>query len=324
MLDVITIGNATRDVILQSPAFKVYKDRHFATGYAEAFAFGSKVDIDRIYFGVGGGGINSATTFARQGLKTAYLGKVGEDCPGREVREHLKKENIIDDFLTVSDEVTTSYSTILSTHSGERTVLVYRGEAQALTRTDIDYEKLVCSWIYITSVAGHIKILEKILKHAYKNRIKVALNPGVDELNQPEFIKLLPFVDVLLFNREEAEKLLPKHKRKNNSIFQGFNGITKAITVVTDGTRGAVCGDGRKLYYIEASKTEVVDRLGAGDAFGSGFVSGLIQTDGNIVHALQLGVSNAGSVCKLYGATPGILHKNSTIQKSPVTEHTLK
>ena len=53
MYDVITIGTATRDVFLQSSAFKPVKDPHFTpaegfpSGEAECFALGKKIEIEK-------------------------------------------------------------------------------------------------------------------------------------------------------------------------------------------------------------------------------------------------------------------------------------
>ena len=52
----------------------------------------------------------------------------------------------------------------------------------------------------------------------------------------------------------------------------------------------------------------MVDRTGAGDAFGSAFTSGYIET-GDISHAIQLGTANATSILQEFGATNGILKK---------------
>lgn len=324
MVDVFTVGNATRDVILISKSFKAYPDKRFSTGYAEAFTFGSKVDVEEMIVAVGGGGINSATTFARQGFSVGLIGKIGDDCSGDDIVFHLKKENIRDDYIIREEGLVTAYSTVLLSPSGERTVLVYRGEAQQVHPNDVKLEDLISSWMYVTSLSGNTKLLASLLKHTNKHRIKVALNPGADEIRQKDFAKLLPQVDVLVLNREEAEKIVPKDKRKTKTIFDALGALTKAIIVVTDGRRGAVCSDGRRLYYVDAPDIEVVDRLGAGDAFGSGFVAGLIKSSGDIQHAMRVAVSNAASVCMHHGATTGIIHENQHLIELAVTEHTLR
>ena len=100
MYDVLTIGTATRDVFLRSKLFRPVTDIHFlgsknfSTGEAECFAFGGKIEVDAPVFTVGGGAVNSAVTFARQGLVTAAMCAVGKDDAGKVVINALKHESI--------------------------------------------------------------------------------------------------------------------------------------------------------------------------------------------------------------------------------------
>jgi len=81
------------------------------------------------------------------------------------------------------------------------------------------------------------------------------------------------------------------------------------IAVVTDGPRGAYASDGRYLYRAGVFKErKLVDRTGAGDAFGSGFIAGLMQKH-DVHHALRLAAANATSVVEQIGAQGGILTK---------------
>jgi len=57
---------------------------------------------------------------------------------------------------------------------------------------------------------------------------------------------------------------------------------------------------------------KVVNATGAGDAFGSGFISGLILYKGNIKKSLQLGMLNSNSVVTSMGAKHGLLKKPPT------------
>ena len=138
MEDVITIGAAVRDVILQSSHYKIVYGKQFSSGRAEAFSLGEKVEVEKLHLDIGGGGINSATTFVRQGFRVSYFGKFGTDEPGKEIRKHLNKENIGTSFVIQDDAIQTGYSTILSVPSGERTVLVYRSKDQLLQKKGIN------------------------------------------------------------------------------------------------------------------------------------------------------------------------------------------
>jgi len=57
-----------------------------------------------------------------------------------------------------------------------------------------------------------------------------------------------------------------------------------------------------------------VDRTGAGDAFGSGFVSALIK-GASLDEALQLGSANATGVLGEWGANEGLLEAGDDVYK---------
>ena len=90
MYDVVTFGSATWDLFLDLEDFKVLKNDDFLTGEGLCFNLGSKVRIEEIDFFAGGGGTNTAVTFANQGLSVAYCGSVGKDFAGREIAEILE------------------------------------------------------------------------------------------------------------------------------------------------------------------------------------------------------------------------------------------
>jgi ribokinase len=321
MLDILSIGNATLDVILQSKAFKVHRDEHAAHGSTQTLTFGTKIDVEHMFTSVGGGAINSATTFARQGLRCGIVTQFGTDYAGKSILEHIKNEKIHFQNSIIEDTIQTALSTVLLTYSGERTVLAYRGNAKTKAAQRMQLKEEVAKWFYITSLGGDLLMLRALLEHAHENNIKVAVNPGKSELEQKAFKELLNGIDILIVNREEALSLV-KHPRENTSLLASVSELRKGITVITNGARGAAATDGYTVYYIEPPKAEVVDRLGAGDAFGSGFVAGFVKHD-SMTQALQLAASNAGSVCEQYGSTAGILYENQRLDHPKITEHSL-
>jgi sugar/nucleoside kinase (ribokinase family) len=85
--------------------------------------------------------------------------------------------------------------------------------------------------------------------------------------------------------------------------------LIDGIAVMTDGARGAIVSDGRYIYRAGIFKEKkLVDRTGAGDAFGSGFVAGFILKK-DIHFALRLASANATSVVEKIGAQAGILRR---------------
>ena len=89
-------------------------------------------------------------------------------------------------------------------------------------------------------------------------------------------------------------------------IFRVLVAAGAKVVVITDGKNGSQASDGEAHYWFPAYTAPVVDTLGAGDAFGSAFVAGMIR-DGDIGRALQLGAANGSSVVRYFGAKPGLL-----------------
>ena len=73
MYDVITIGTATRDGFFEGINFTNIKDERFRVGEGICLPLGSKIEAPKVTFTTGGVGTNAATTFSRQGLKTAVI-----------------------------------------------------------------------------------------------------------------------------------------------------------------------------------------------------------------------------------------------------------
>jgi sugar/nucleoside kinase (ribokinase family) len=301
---ILTFGGATQDVFLTGKALHARRDVR-TRDYVEQFPLGAKLSVDNVYFDTGGGATNAAVTFARQGMEVGAVVKLGHDPAGAELVRVLRREGVSVDKVVYHSRLATGYSTILLANSGERTVLSYRGAGHDLNAKDIAIRYLDADWFYITSLAGNFDLLGKLLKHANNHGIMVALDPGNAELAQPKKLRaLLPLVTVLKANAEEL-----------GALFGGSDAqetVTKAAGVCpyvigTDGPAGSYAVAAGKLYKAGLyQKTKPVDRLGAGDAFGSGFVAALAKGL-PMEDALSLASANASSVVSKIGAKTGIL-----------------
>ncbi len=318
--DVLTIGTATRDVFLQSELFKSFKDEHFnsqsgfPTGEAECFSFGSKIEISIPIFTTGGGATNAATTFARHGFQTASAIAIGKDDAAKAILAEFKREGIKPVITRVKDKGT-AYSTILLSTSGERTILVYRGAADLIKSTSL--KTIKPKWVYVAPGGIEIKKIKKIVDALKLNGAQFAMNPSGFYLKQglKTMAPILENLEVVILNREEAALLTGIAYEDAAGIFKKMDEFIKGIVVMTDGPRGVLVADGKNIYKAGIFKEEkLVDRTGAGDAFGSGFLAGLMMHK-DIQYAIRLGSANATSVVEKIGAKAGILHKEE-LEKS--------
>ncbi|KKQ22678.1 hypothetical protein A2999_01075 [Candidatus Wolfebacteria bacterium RIFCSPLOWO2_01_FULL_38_11] len=326
MFDVITIGTATRDVFLTSPFFRTIKDpKHlkkngFLTGEAQCFALGGKIEIDKPIFTTGGGATNAAVTFSRQGLKTAALVKLGNDGAGNEIIEELAQEKIKP--LAIKEaEISTAYSTILLSPTGERTILVYRGASENLMSEEIPFAELESKWAYVSPGKISLTTMNRIFDYLFPKTL-IAFNPSKHfiEMGMEKLKPLLSKTKAFILNREEASHLTGIDYNKEKEIFKELDNLIAGIAVMTDGPNGVLVSDSHKIYKARIfGEKKLIDRTGAGDAFGSGFVAGLIHRDeeckkglcliDNIEYAIRLGSANATSVIEQIGAKAGILSR---------------
>ncbi len=317
-IDVATFGSATKDVFLRTDPV-VLKSERFVTGKGICFPLGSKVNSDEIFFTVGGGGTNTAATFASQGLKTAYIGKVGSDLSGTEVLQILKRHGVVTDFIKKTANKKTNFSVVLDVEENDRTILVYRGASGEFKAEEIP-EELEADWFYLAPfpkrAAGEFY---KIIDLAKSKDIKLAVNPSKDILKDDGFETALGKIDVLLLNQEEASILTGIDYEREDQIFKKIDESFRNIFAITKGSRGVSISDDKMIYRAKALDTDVIDRTGAGDSFGAGFVSGLIKF-GDLKEAIQLGVANASSCLAKRGAKKGLLKEGENYKKIKVDE----
>ena len=85
---------------------------------------------------------------------------------------------------------------------------------------------------------------------------------------------------------------------------------------MTKGPKGVEVSDGKTRWSAGVLPLKkIVDRTGAGDAFGSGFISALIEKPGDIEYAIQLASANATGVLTEWGAENGLLKKGDSAHK---------
>jgi len=311
MYDVITIGAATRDVFLRSDNFKVAADKKLSSvGKVLYFNVGSKNELKEMILTTGGGATNTAVSFARHGFRTACVCRVGDEENGHDVVRDLAREGVSKELIQHDRKSPTAYSTILMTPKGERVILTKRGASDHIQFKDISLKKLKAKWLYVSSLAGDMVLLKKILLIARKKKIKVAYNPGIKELKTglAKLGELLPLVNMFMVNQEEAAILTRIPFVNEKAIFKKLDSVVDGIVIMTKGPKGVVVSDGMRRFTAGIPRSKVYSRTGAGDAFGAGFISGLLIKD-NIPFAIQRGTANSTSVIQHFSAKTGLLYK---------------
>lgn len=318
MVKLLAMGAAVQDVFLShSDEFKPVSDKSVHEQFMR-LELGAKADVNNIDFSTGGGATNAAVTFARQGLGSMFMGTVGRDPAAQAILDVLDEEAVDTTHVSYSDRYNTGYSVLLLAPNGERTILTYRGASTHYDSKNFDIKDIDVDWLYVSSMAGSMAVLDKVFATAKDQGIKIMFNPGKGELKQTAKLKsLLEDVDVLAVNREEMSTLV-EGSELEELVRHGSNLVP--VVIVSDGPNGVIASDGRTIVRAGMYEdVKVIDRTGAGDAFGSGFLSQWALGK-SLKDSIIFASANSTSVVSKIGAKTGILKKGVRLHDMPLQE----
>jgi sugar/nucleoside kinase (ribokinase family) len=320
--DIIAVGSSTEDVMVHCSNARVITlmDEQGEDAWM-AFEYGGKIHVDDMTISVGGGAVNTAITFAKQSMKTALVSKIGRDDPGERVRSRMEEMGASTHLMAYSEASGTGYSTIITTFTGERTILVHRGAARELGEDDIPWDELEkTKWMYVGALAGQSwRLYPRLARFADDHDIKLGLNLGTSQIDQglDEYGELLECTHIIFQNDEEMRRLTgvaaERGDEDEREICRRLHDRGVNIVVITDGERGAMASDGRAYYTVPAYEADVESTVGAGDAFAAGCICALWHGK-SVPDSLRLASANAASVCGHTGANAGILTWEEALQ----------
>lgn len=332
---VFCIGGATLDTIIEYEEMETLI--HQKQGAEQSYLLleeGKKIEVTHQQSFSGGGATNAAVSLKRLGLDAKLFCKIGEDPAGNMVFQELKNMGLDTDHICVTKMAGTATSFVVPSLKGDRTLFAYRGANSTLLAEDIPEDLIkAADFLYITSLsrasAAH---LPDIVKLAQLHGTKVAINPGSSQLKRGSgFLKDALFgIEILILNYEEAQLLMAsllnqapeitsqseheqllEQSKTAFSLREFFRLVLSQgpkIVVVTNGSKGVYVCQGEQLFFHQAVKVDVVNTLGAGDAFGSSFV-GAYLLGKSIPDAMRFGVLNSASVVSYSDAKSGLLSR---------------
>lgn len=268
---VLGIGSAHVDVFIRvdEEAFEIYalpESRHI-----ERDVFDLMLDLGEKVL-PGGCAANTIRGLAHLGVPCAFLSCVGKDRAGRFFLENLKELGIHSEV-----EVVPGFKTIqlicLIGPTGEKRILYPKQEEPKIEFKKEHFEGI--DWVHIDAFQFEIgNDLGKIPEGP-----KISLNLGNVEIVREYKQKILRFsedhVDVLFGNEEEVKELTGLAAEEACLELQ-----TKCpLVVMTREAKGCLIASGGKLLEVSGQKAKRVDATGAGDAFASGFIFGMLRRE---------------------------------------------
>jgi sulfofructose kinase len=264
-------------------------------------AYAGKVAIEQEILSPGGQVASAMVTCASLGLRTKYIGTVGDDERGRVQRESLRNSGINLDHVQLRTGCPNQSAYIIIDQStGERTVFWSRPECLRLDPEEITPEQITCA--RLLHIDGHdTPAVAHAARIARDHNIPVTVD--VDTLYHG-FDGVLPCVDYLITSSE-----FPSAWTSQRDPFRALELLQKEyrmkVAAMTLGAHGALARMDGRFIYSPAFVVNCVDTTGAGDVFHGAFCYAVLQGM-PIREALDFCNAMAALNCTAIGARGGI------------------
>jgi ribokinase len=245
---------------------------------------GESIVGQRVALSPGGKAGNQAAQSARNGAQTFMIGRVGQDAFGSQLRATLTRSGVDTTYLTVDADEGTGISPVLTGADGEYASIIVPGAGWRLEGADIAaaHRAFTQSAVLLLQCEIPIQLSAEAARQARSLGMMVIFNASPAPADAATILaEMWPAVDVLLVNGTEATLLscihvteAPEAVRASAELRRQF-GI--ATVIVTLGGRGVVMLDETGSYHLPAWPIEVVETIGAGDAFAGVLASELAR-----------------------------------------------
>lgn len=258
---------------------------------------------------LGGSSGNMAYGTARLGLKSAMLSRVGDEQMGNFVREELSRAGVDTSALQTDPERHTGLALLALKDRNSFPLLFYRRDCadMAIDHTAIDpafiarAQALAITGTHLsteTTQRACRKALDSARQHGVKRVLDIDYRPVLWSLTTPgdgetRFIAdtqvttnlqaWLPDFDLIVGTEEEFH--IAGGNTDTLAALRRVRGISDAVLVCKLGAQGCVIFDGAipehfaEGVLVEGVSVEVLNVLGAGDAFMSGFLRGWLRDE---------------------------------------------
>src|SRR6266496_4956422 len=270
------------------------------------------VQADSFDVTYGGGEANVATALCNYGLSGTFITSVPNNAIGQSAINHLRRYGVDTQYIARGGERLGIY--FLETGASMRASQVIYNRAGASIAgaeiNDFDFDKIFdeADWFHTTGITPALSdkcatLAESALKTAKAKGITTSIDLNyrkklwTKEKAKEVMTKLCRYVDVCIGNEEDADTTLG-FKAKDTDVtkgelnLEGFKDVFKQMKdkfnlksiasslreshSASDNGWSALVYDGNEFYHTRKYEVRIIDRVGSGDSFASGFIYGLV------------------------------------------------
>lgn len=258
----------------------------------------------------GGSAANAAAWLASAGAEVDFVGLVGKG----DVERHSAELAGMGVTPHLSAHPTLPTGAIVVLVDGQnRTMLTERGANAELGPDDVpdallDQAALVHFSGYSIFASRDLESFRRLIQRASARGVEVSVDPGsvgfLEDFGAERFLDLIAGAAIFLPNLDEGRILTGLHDPEEIATALGEHFPVVALTLGETGVVVAVRG--QKCVYRKASRVEILDSTGAGDAFSAGFLASWLRTRDPQASA-DAGVALAARAVATVGGRPAPL-----------------
>lgn len=259
----------------------------------------------------GGKGSNQAVAAARLGRRVAFVGLIGDDAEGGQVRAALESRSVDVTHLRTQQGAPTGRALVVVDDSAENTIVVVGGANMRLAPAHIEEAEEVLRAARVVVAQLEVPV-ETVTAAARLSPGTFLLNPAPAQALPAELVER---VDVLVVNETEFEVVtgqpLPDDPAELGPRLTGAG--WRCTVLVTLGARGClVWAGGGAATHVPAPVVPVVDTTGAGDTF-IGALADALSRDEPPLAAARWAVYAASRSVGALGATTAMPDRDDVL-----------
>jgi 5-dehydro-2-deoxygluconokinase len=238
---------------------------------------------------LGGSAANVAVAAARHGRRVALISKTGADEFGRFLREELERLGVSSRFVSTVGHLPTPI-TFCEIHPPDHFPITFYRYPKApdmeIEPDDLDEGAIAAADLFWITTTG---LSDEPSRSAHHRALDMRAGAGHTVLDldyreqfwesedraRAEIARVLPLVDVVVGNLAECEVAVGESdpERAARALLDGGPNLA----IVKLGPDGVMGVDESGVVTVPPAEIEVVNGLGAGDAFGGAFCHGLLE-----------------------------------------------